>query len=74
MRPEGLPSATLPTPALPNQPSIALFPFANRSGDPEQEYFANGSNTEMYSRKSIFKTSFGCFHAAFRATSVLTEL
>ena len=36
----GLISAfTLP---LPNKPSIAVLPFANVSGGPEQEYFADG--------------------------------
>jgi adenylate cyclase len=29
-------------PALPDKPSIAVLPFANMSGDAEQEYFADG--------------------------------
>ena len=28
--------------ALPDKPSVAVLPFANMSGDPEQEYFADG--------------------------------
>ena len=31
-----------PAPALPDKPSIAILPFQNLSGDPEQEYFADG--------------------------------
>jgi len=30
------------SPPLPDQPSIAVLPFHNPSGDPEQEYFADG--------------------------------
>jgi TolB-like protein len=36
-----------PALALPDKPSIAVFPFANMSGDPEQEYFADGMVEEI---------------------------
>jgi TolB-like protein len=34
-------------PPLPNKPSIAILPFQNMSGDPEQEYFADGMVEEI---------------------------
>ena len=33
--------------ALPDKPSIAVLPFPNMSGDPEQEYFADGMVEEI---------------------------
>jgi adenylate cyclase len=38
------PAATLP---LPDKPSIAVLPFQNMSGDPEQEYFVDGMVEEI---------------------------
>jgi adenylate cyclase len=32
---------------LPDEPSIAVLPFANMSGDPEQEYFADGVSEDI---------------------------
>jgi adenylate cyclase len=37
----------LTQPPLPDRPSIAVLPFANMSGDPEQEYFADGMVEEI---------------------------
>ena len=34
-------------PRLPDKPSIAVLPFINLSGDPEQEYFADGMAEEI---------------------------
>jgi len=44
-RPETLRPGT--NPPLPDKPSIAVLPFANMSGDPEQEYFADGMVEEI---------------------------
>ena len=38
----GQAAAVKPTLALPDKPSIAVLPFTNLSGDPEQDYFADG--------------------------------
>jgi adenylate cyclase len=39
--------AMRPTLALPDKPSIAVLPFQNMSGDPEQDYFADGIVEDM---------------------------
>jgi len=44
--------------ALPDKPSIAVLPFENMSGDPEQEYFANGMVEEIITALSRFKSLF----------------
>jgi adenylate cyclase len=38
---------TVPVLAQPDKPSIAVLPFQNMSGDPEQEYFADGMVEEI---------------------------
>jgi TolB-like protein/class 3 adenylate cyclase/Tfp pilus assembly protein PilF len=45
-------------PALPDKPSIAVLPFQNMSGDPEQEYFADGMAEEIITALSRFKSLF----------------
>ncbi len=35
------------SPALPHKPSIAVLPFANMSGDAEQEYFSDGMTEDL---------------------------
>jgi adenylate cyclase len=36
-----------PSPPLPQKPSIAVLPFANMSGDAEQEYFSDGMTEDL---------------------------
>ncbi len=45
-------------PLLPDKPSIAVLPFENMSGDPEQEYFADGMVEEIITALSRFKWLF----------------
>jgi adenylate cyclase len=45
-------------PPLPDKPSIAVLPFENMSGDPEQEYFADGIVDEIITALSRFKSLF----------------
>jgi adenylate cyclase len=47
-----------PALALPDKPSIAVLPFANMSGDPEQEYFADGIVEDIITALSRFKALF----------------
>ena len=42
-------AAPSPSHALPDRPSIAVLPFANMSGDPEQDYFADGMVDDIIS-------------------------
>jgi adenylate cyclase len=51
---EGSPPAL----ALPDKPSIAVLPFQNMSGDPEQEYFADGMVEEIITALSRIRWLF----------------
>jgi adenylate cyclase len=49
--------AATPTP-LPDKPSIAVLPFTNMSGDPEQEYFVDGMVEDIITGLSRIKWLF----------------
>jgi TolB-like protein/class 3 adenylate cyclase/Tfp pilus assembly protein PilF len=51
-------AVTAPALALPDKPSIAVLPFQNMSGDPEQEYFADGMVEDIITALSRFKSLF----------------
>ncbi len=58
-----------PTPA---KPAIAVLPFANLSGDPEQDYFSDGITsdiTDRLARFGVFSVIGQYSAAAFRATA-----
>jgi pentatricopeptide repeat protein len=45
-------------PPLPDKPSLAVMPFQNMSGDPEQEYFADGMVEEIITALSRIRWLF----------------
>jgi TolB-like protein/DNA-binding winged helix-turn-helix (wHTH) protein len=53
-----LPSTAVCAPAFFDKPSIAVLPFANLSGDPEQEYFADGMVEEIITALSRIRWLF----------------
>ena len=52
------PPAPSEAPPLPAQPAVAVLPFQNMSGDPEQEYFADGVVEEIITTLSRFRSLF----------------
>lgn len=44
--------------SLPDKPSIAVLPFTNMSGDPEQEYFTDGVTEDIITELSRFHSLF----------------
>jgi adenylate cyclase len=51
-------STSQPSLPLPDKPSIAVLPFQNMSGDPEQEYFADGMVEEIITALSRIRWLF----------------
>jgi len=54
-QPGSLPLPVAPALALPDKPSIAVLPFANMSGDPEQDYFADGIAEDLITELARFR-------------------
>src|SRR5271166_4237293 len=56
----------LPRLSLPDKPSIAVLPFQNMSGDPEQDYFADGMVEDIVTGLSRIKWLFvNARHSSF---------
>jgi adenylate cyclase len=60
---------------LPDKPSIAVLPFTNMSGDPDQEFFANGIAEDVITALSRYPSLFviarnSCFTYKGRAVDV----
>ena len=57
-RPKVTPTESRVALTLPDKPSIAVLPFQNMSGDPEQEYFADGMVEEIITALSRIRWLF----------------
>src|SRR5438132_5386456 len=68
-------SAAQPPLALPDKPSVAVLPFTNMSGDPEQEFFSDGIAEDIITALSRYPSLFviarnSCFTYKGRAVDV----
>jgi len=67
--------AAAPALSLPDKPSIAVLPFTNMSGDPEQEYFADGVTEDLITALSRIRWFFviarnSCFAYKGQSTDI----
>ena len=65
----------VPALSLPDKPSIAVLPFTNMSGDPEQEYFADGVTEDLITALSRIRWFFviarnSCFAYKGQSTDI----
>ena len=68
--------ANLPLP-LPDRPSIAVLPFMNMSGDPEQQYFVDGIAEDLITELSRFPrclSSPGTPHSSTKAEASVSRM
>jgi TolB-like protein len=69
------PPISQPSLALPDKPSVAVLPFTNMSGDPEQEFFSDGIAEDIITALSRYPSLFviarnSCFTYKGRAVDV----
>jgi TolB-like protein len=57
-RPAGCARAPRPALPLPDRPAIAVLPFTNMSGDPEQDYFSDGISEDIITALSKLRWFF----------------
>jgi len=55
---EEIAGASLPSADADDRPSVAVIPFVNRSGDAEQDYFADGFSEDLITELSRFSALF----------------
>lgn len=80
--PESRTSKEKNLPSTTKKPAIAVFPFTNMSGDPEQEYFSDGITEDIITALSHFRellviarnTSFSFKDQAIRVDQICKEL
>jgi TolB-like protein len=56
--PDEIPEPSRPALPLPDRPAIAVLPFVNMSGDPEQEYFSDGISEDIVTALSKLRWFF----------------
>jgi adenylate cyclase len=67
--------AVATTRSVSDKPSIAVLPFANLSGDPEQQYFSDGITEDIITELSRFQSLFVIArHSSFQFRNIAADL